>query len=507
MLKFLREQLAKLLEQRQALAAARDAIVAAAEVRGSLTDEDNMAFEARRAEINAVDTQIEEVRGRITAAEDDERRTQAANEAARDAGQTGQRREGGAKVTAEPTQYGQGRRHSYFLDLARDQLGRGDGDGGVQEARSRLRRHAQELDVEMPLREARRAKNAERGLDRIEGLSGEQRRSVFERGTAGMEKRVNPGRADGQGGYFVPPLWLIDEYINLPRFGRNTADRCQNFELPPGTDSVNLPKVSTGTSVGVQPVDGGPVPSQDMTDTFVTAPVRTLAGQEDIAMQLLDQSPISFDEVVYADLQVDYSAKLDIQVINGSGINGQHLGILNIGGSVNSVTYTNAGPTLPTMYPAFSQGASLVYKNRKLPATAAVVYPSTWYWATAQLDSTNRPLIVPPQLGLNPAGTQSDMADGTSPVGMLSMGLPAYIDGNLPTTLGAGTNETRVLIARWSDLYLWEGAMRTRVLQEVLSGTMQIRFQIFCYSAFMPNRRPEAVSILSGTGFIPQASY
>jgi len=26
-----------------------------------------------------------------------------------------------------------------------------------------------------------------------------------------FEKRVNPNRTDGQGGYFVPPLWLIDQ--------------------------------------------------------------------------------------------------------------------------------------------------------------------------------------------------------------------------------------------------------------------------------------------------------
>jgi HK97 family phage major capsid protein len=304
----------------------------------------------------------------------------------------------------------------------------------------------------------------------------------------------------------VPPLWLVDQYIDLPRFGRQTANLCRNMPLPAGTDSINLPKVSTGTSTGVQTADGAPVTSADLTDTFVQAPVRTIAGQEDVAMQLLDQSPISFDEVILGDLHADYNARLDIQVINGSGLAGQHLGILNVL-SINTVTYTDASVTLPEMYPSFAQGASQVFKNRKLPATAAVLLPSTWYWATAQLDTTNRPLIVPPQVAWNPSGTQMDLATGDGPAGMLSMGLPGYIDGNLPTNLGAGANESRVIIARFSDLYLWEGAMQTRVLSEVLSSTMQVRFQVYAYSAFMAGRRPEAISVLSGTGFIPQSGY
>jgi hypothetical protein len=32
--------------------------------------------------------------------------------------------------------------------------------------------------------------------------------------------------------------------------------------------------------------------------------------------------------------------------------------------------------------------------------------------------------------------------------------------------------------------------MRTRVLSEVLSGTLQVRLQVYNYVAFMGNRRP-----------------
>ena len=40
-------------------------------------------------------------------------------------------------------------------------------------------------------------------------------------------------------------------------------------------------------------------------------------------MQLLDQSPINFDEVVFRDLTADYNRTLDQQVLTGSGSAGQ----------------------------------------------------------------------------------------------------------------------------------------------------------------------------------------
>lgn len=197
MLATLRKRLSALLEQRKGLAAERDQIASVTETRDATTEE-LTAFDEKRAAIKALDDEIATVTARISDLEADEKREQAAAAAYAHAGQTGERREGGARIISEPTAYGREQRHSYFLDLARDQLGRGDGDGGVQAARERLRRHAQELQVEMPKREANRRSAAQRALEGIEGLRPEQRASVFERGA--QEQRVNPNRTDGTGG-------------------------------------------------------------------------------------------------------------------------------------------------------------------------------------------------------------------------------------------------------------------------------------------------------------------
>ena len=480
-----------LVERRDALTVQIDAAIEA-----DMPEDAAEALAANQA-IQSLIEQRTAVDERIRVAGEQEARRQADADAQHQAGQTGEQR--GGITTRSPKTYDDPR-NSYFLDLARQALGRGDGHGGLEEARARLQRHEQELDVDMPARRARRDELAERQAD------GEVGKSITRRARENMfEKRVNPNRTDGQGGFFVPPLWLVDEYVDLPRFGRTTANLVRNFALPNGTDSISLPKVATGTLTGVQTADNAAVASQDLTDTSVSAPVRTIAGQQDIAIQLLDQSPISFDEVVFADLIADYNMQLDTQLWTGTGASGQVTGILNTAG-INSVTYTDATPTLPELWTPLLQSASVIAKNRKAPATGVVMTPSMWYWAISQLDTTNRPLIHPNTSAFNNMGSGGELeADG--PAGVFTYGLPAYLDGNIPSNLGAGTNETRIASARWQDLFLWEGSMRTRVLQEVLSGTLQVRLQVYNYVAFMANRRPTSISVISGTGLIPTAGF
>lgn len=502
MLKFLRAQLERLNEKRAALVGELDTILKVpTEEQRALTAAEQTAFDAKRGEVVTLDAEIGDMETRISEAEAIEARSAKADQARADQGQAGgePRTGGAAVVTSEPKVYERTSGHSYFLDLVRSQLNMGDGDGGPNAARERLQRHAAELRVDLPAREARREQAAYRELRSVDGLDARGRESVF-------EKRVNPNRTDGQGGYFVPPLWLIDEYVDLPRFGRTIANSVRNMTLPSGTDSVNLPKVATGTATGVQTADAGAVTSTDLTDTSVSAQVRTIAGQQDVAIQLLDQSPISFDEVVFADLMADYNQRLDVQVISGSGASGQLKGILNVSG-INAITYTDASPTLPELWPFLLQAASQVAKNRKLPPLAVFSTPSIWYWALAALDTSNRPLLTAAANAFNPAALQTGADTTEGYVGNWTFGLPHLNDGNIPSNLGAGTNETRAIVARTSDLYLWEGAMRSRALTEVLSGTLQVRLQVYNYAAFMGDRRPEAISVISGTGMIPEAGY
>jgi HK97 family phage major capsid protein len=130
-----------------------------------------------------------------------------------------------------------------------------------------------------------------------------------------------------------------------------------------------------------------------------------------------------------------------------------------------------------------------------------VMHPRRWAWLTSEADSTGRPLIVPSGPGVNAVGTFAAVAS-QQVVGQMH-GLPVVTDPNLPTNLGAGTNQDPVLVMKADDLYLWESSLRSRVLPEVGSGTLTVRLQVYGYLAFTGERYPKSVSAITGTGLVP----
>jgi hypothetical protein len=72
-------------------------------------------------------------------------------------------------------------------------------------------------------------------------------------------------------------------------------------------------------------------------------------------------------------------------------------------------------------------------------------------------------------------------------IGTISNGSTAAVPGSGGSTT-SGPNFTPFIAARWPDLYLWEGEIHSRTLSEVLSGSLQVRFQLYAYAASMANR-------------------
>lgn len=449
-----------------------DAIVDAAEAEDrDLTDDEDVEVDELREKAQRQRERITEVRDEIASeAEADEARSELEDIV---------RPTEEVRVKSEETTYRQGDpRVSYLQDLCKVEYDKNP------RALARLTRHGREMEVEWEKRSRDDAHDFGASL------------AAF--GPEASETR-DLDRTDGTGGYFVPPLWMVDEFVDLARAGRITANLVQQRPLPAGTDSINVPKVSTGTATAIQTADNASVAETDLADTSVNAPVRTVAGQQDLAQQLIDQSPIAFDDVVFADLTADYASKVDVQVINGSGSSGQVTGLLNVG-SINAVTYTDASPTVPEIYPKVADGIQQIDTGRLMPAQVHVLHPRRTGWINAALDSSNRPLVVPsaqgPQNAFARAGEQ--IAEGLQ--GELQ-GLPMYKDPNVPITLGGGT-EDRVITFRPDDCWLWESAIRMRTLTEVLSGTLTVRLQVYGYIAFLGSRRPEGISVISGTGVV-----
>jgi len=439
--------------ERETLLAKRQAIVdlAEEEAREDLLPEEDEEFRTLTKDLKTKDGEIRSYDERITELSEEAEREQQLT-----AGAAAVRKAQARAQVTEGRTYDDGNGQSYFRDLARTQLNL-DGDGA---SRERLQRHAQDV------------------------------------ATAPEYRDLN--RTDGNGGYFVPPAWLMSQWIDLARAGRATANLANSQPLPPGTDSISIPKMATGTSTAIQTADNAAVSETDLTDTSVTAPVRTVAGQQDVAVQLLDQSPVNFDQVVFRDLMADFATKVDLQVIAGSGSSGQVTGIRSTSG-IETVTAGTA--TVKSVYAKIADAVQRVHTLRFMPPTVIVMHPRRWAWFLAATDTTDRPLVVP-QAG-NPQNAIATLGAVAAEqvVGQMH-GLPVVTDPNLPTTLGTGTNEDVILVMRASDLLLWESGIRSRVLPDVGSGTLTTRLQVYGYLAFSAARYPKSVVEIGGAGLV-----
>lgn len=441
-------------EARSGLVSKRDAIVQLAddEGRSDLNPDEDSEFQELTGQIRSLDDEIKTRAERITELSEESKRSDDAALAFRQAEMASSR----IQVKSEARMYEQGNGRSYLQDLAKSTL---LNDG---EARQRLERHAAEVQVDPEYKEAR-----------------------------------DLTRTDGAGGYFVPPLWLSD-YVELARAGRPTANLVTNLPLPPGTDSINVPKISTGAATAIQTADNATVAETDLADTSVSAGVKTIAGQQDLALQLIEQSPFNFDQVVFADLTADHATRVNVQVLSGSNSNGQVKGIYGATG-VNTVAYTDTTPTVAEFYSKLADGIQKIHTNRFMEPQVIVMHPRRWAWLLAATDTTGRPLVVPS--GQGPTNAVASFAGAVSQrvVGELQ-GLPVVTDPSIPTTDGTGTNEDSIIVMRASDCLLYESPLRTRVLPEVGSGNLTVRLQVYSYLAFTAERQPKSITLIQGTG-------
>ncbi len=417
--------------------------------------------------------------------------------------------DGSISVRQSPLTYDPMGANSYLRDIARIAASGVDQECAAKApgARERLAQHAREVEVV--------ARTDKRVAQQLRGVKDDMAR----RGAVtDFERRINPNTTAGFGGELVPPLWDEKMWAAYLRPTRTFANRVTNLPLPPGVDVVNIPKITLGGLTAPQAVNAAAIASRDILTTVASSPVITISGQEDISMQLLEQSPLAFDNIVYDDLNRDYDQQLDSQLVSGAGTSGQHTGLLNLPqvatplvNSVDASAITVAssvffdGSTSGSQFRSIVKGVTQIetLTFSTAPPTAIWCHPRRANsWAYAADSGTGRPLYVRSGYGpINAVGVQNaaNVPEGVS--GFL-FGLPVVQDSNMPTTMNAtattGGTADPVIILNEEVPLLYEGTLRFRALPEVLSGTLQIRYQLYGYSAWLPNRWPTSVALLTG---------
>jgi hypothetical protein len=204
------------------------------------------------------------------------------------------------------------------------------------------------------------------------------------------------------------------------------------------------------------------------------------------------------DQILLADLAADYAVKLDTFVINNNAANKR--GLLNVTG-LNAITYTDASPTVGELYSKAGDGIQQIHTGRLLPPDKIFMHPRRWAWFTVSLDTNGRPLVVP--VANMPQNVLAAMGEVTSEgfVGTLQ-GLPVYVDPNIPTNLGAGTNEDRIMEVRSQDIILFEGTPKSETFRETKADQLSVLLRFYNYAALHSERYPKSISVISGTGLI-----
>lgn len=440
----------KVIERRDAVKVEMDAILeaVATENRTDLTEDETAKVDSLVEESRTLDSKIEKLTVQAAAdAKASEARSTVANFA--------MPKVGGATVTREARTYAPETDASFVKDAFTAKF---SNDYAAQE---RLARHTREEEVE--------------------------RRSVGTGNFAGL----------------VIPQYLVDLAAPLARAGRPTADFATNkMALPAAGMTLNISRMTTGTSTAVQAAENDAVSNTNADDTLLTVNVRTIAGQQDISKQAIERGT-GIDQFIIQDLIRGWHTTLDNQILNGDGNSGAILGLDATSGT-NVVTFTEASPTVALLYPKLADAYQQIQTDAFMNPTHWVMHPRRLAFLLAGVDLNDRPLVLPALGGpMNAVATGAGQAFyGNS--GYSMMGLPIIADANVRTNAGAGSDEDRIYCVTAPEFHLWEQAGSPFALNfdATGAGSLTIKSVVYGYAAATAGRYPGAFSIVEGTGLV-----
>ena len=314
-------------------------------------------------------------------------------------------------------------------------------------------------------------------------------KSVFDE----TRKRALSMGTASAGGYVVPNEY-IPELIDLLR--NNTSVMAAGATQMTGlnTSPIQIPRQTGGAtaywiaeSPGTPGVLDGITESQQSFDQITMSP-HALAGLVRMTNTVLRMSNPSIEAIVRRDLAATMAARLDLEVLQGTGTGNSITGIANTSGiSVLSLGANGAVPSIDDMY-------NLLYKLEQ-----------------NNTDNGNMAFIVNPRTvntlrKLRSAGSTGDylfQPDPTRAVAGTLLGLPVIKSNQVPVTLTQGTASgivSQVFLANWSDLIIgeWFGltlsasseAADTFLKDETLIRVIQ--------SVDVAVRHPESFALMTG---------
>ena len=320
------------------------------------------------------------------------------------------------------------------------------------------------------------------------------------RHSAEMDVEHRDGTTANYAGLVVPQ-YLVSLAAELARAGRPFANLCTSMPLPSSGMTLNISRVTTGSTAAVQATENSAVSEQDIDDTLLTIDVRTIAGQQDISRQALDRGE-GIDALIMADLSSAIATTLDEGCLYGDGTSGALLGLNNITGK-NDVVWTDGSPTVAEFYPKLLDAIQQINSNRYAGPDLIIMHPRRAAWLAAAVDGQSRPLVLP-QTNVPQNAMGHGPVAGYGLNGLQVAGIPVVADANVKTDTGAGSNQDSVFVVRRADMLLFEsaGAPQMVRMDQTLGGQLTVKMVAFQYAAAVFGRYPAAISQVMGTGLV-----
>lgn len=306
-------------------------------------------------------------------------------------------------------------------------------------------------------------------------------------------KAMTEGTA-AQGGYLVRPL-VERQIVQARELDNVLRGMCSKINV--NTNAIQLDQLTLSTTAGWVAELAAKPEGTNMTLATVTANVFTAAGLATISNQLLADSNPSVDALVIADLAKRLTALEETAFLAGTGT-GQPLGILNTPG-IGATTATDATATAPaTILDAILDAIAAVETNHGAPS-AILMHPRTWTAILKYKPSAGAYLISPGAPNATIPNVQDARTVARGPQREL-WGYPVMLSNRIPTNLGAGTNESRVIVGDFREaLILDRQGLTVDESSHVYFTTNQTVFRAEERVGFTAARTPLAFNVVGGT--------
>lgn len=296
-------------------------------------------------------------------------------------------------------------------------------------------------------------------------------------------KAMSEGVA-AQGGYFVQPL-IERQFVEARE--QDNVIRGLVSKLNITTNAIELDQLSLGTSAGWVAELAQKPEATSVAQASVSASVFTMAGLATISNQLLADANPQIDRLVTADLAKRLVALEESAFLSGDGT-GKPLGILNTPGiQTQTVTPTDVsadGGLLDSVLAAISK-----IQTEHGEPTAIVMHPRTWVSILTHKDADGTYTVGP------------DSVQASRDAAKTLFGYRVVLSNRVPTNLGAGTNESRVLVGDFSEaLILDRQGITIDESPHVLFTSNQTIFRAEARVGFTAARTPKAFCVIGGVG-------